>query len=231
MTKERAPKEYTSRQTLEGTTGHSTKRANNTRQVAGYGRVPERRDLMREQLAHQAAKLMAEDGITDHAHAKRKAARQLGASDTHHLPSNEEIDLALHKFRNLFQSESHPGALLQLRQKALANMRMLAEFHPYLTGSVLSGTAGEQSDINLMLFSDDAKAVLLFLLKHNIDFEDGEWRVRLGGHDETVPSYTLTGESGTQTHIIVLPENARHSGSRHPDTHADIAAMEILLAA
>ena len=35
-----------------------------------------RRDLMREQLAHQAAKLMAEDGITDHAHAKRKAARQ-----------------------------------------------------------------------------------------------------------------------------------------------------------
>ncbi|MFZ2542230.1 MAG: hypothetical protein WAW75_10745 [Gallionella sp.] len=190
-----------------------------------------RRDLMREQLAHQAAKLMAEGGTTDHAHAKRKAAKQLGASDTHHLPSNEEIDIALHSFRGLFQSNSHPSILRKLREEALINMRMLAEFHPYLTGSVLSGTAGEQSDINLMLFNDDEKAVLLFLLKHNIEFEGGEWKVQVGGHQETVPSYTLTGESGTQLHTIVLPESARFSGSRKPATHADISAVEALLTA
>ncbi len=189
-----------------------------------------RRDLMREQLAHQAAKLMAEDGITDHGYAKRKAAKQLGASDTQHLPSNQDVDEALHTYRKLYQRESHPEILRQLREDALDVMRLLAEFHPYLTGSVLSGTAGAQSDINLMLFSDDEKAVLLFLLKHNLDFEDGEWRVRFGGHEETVPSYTLTAESGVQTHIIVLPENARHSGSRHPETHADIASVEALLA-
>lgn len=189
-----------------------------------------KRDLMREQLAHQAAKLMAEDGITDHAYAKRKAAKQLGASDTQHLPSNQDVDEALHTYRKLYQRESHPGILRQLREDALDTMRLLAEFQPYLTGSVLSGTAGRHSDINLMLFSDDAKAVLLFLLKHNIEFEDGEWRVRVGGHDESVPSYTLTAESGVQTHIVVLPENARHSGSRHPETHADIAAVEALLA-
>ena len=189
-----------------------------------------KRDLMREQLAHQAAKLMAEGGITDHAFAKRKAARQLGAADTQHLPSNQEVDEALHSYRALYQHDSHPGILRQLREEALAAMRLLAEFRPYLTGSVLSGTAGAQSDINLMLFSDDAKAVLLFLLKHKIEFEDGEWKVRVGGHEESVPSYTLTGESGVQTHIIVLPENAHHSGSRHPETHADITALEALLA-
>lgn len=188
-----------------------------------------RRDLMREQLAHQAAKLMAEDGITDHAYAKRKAARQLGAADTHHLPSNDEIDMALRSFRMLFQSEQHPPILRELRVEALANMRFLADFHPYLTGSVLMGTAGAHSDINIMLFSDDAKAVLLFLLKHNVAFEDGEWLVRIGGHDESVPSYTLTNANEIQTHIIVLPENARHSGSRHPETHADIASVETLL--
>ncbi len=110
-------------------------------------------------------------------------------------------------------------------------MRLLAEFRPYLTGSVLAGTAGKHSDINLMLFSDDAKAVLLFLLKHNIEFQDGEWKVKIGGHTESVPSYTLTNESGAQTHIVVLPENARYSGSRHPETHADIMAVEALLAA
>lgn len=188
-----------------------------------------KRDLMREQLAHQAARLMAEGGITDHAFAKRKAARQLGASDTHHLPSNQEVDEALHSYRALYQRDSHPDILRLLREEALATMRLLAEFHPYLTGSVLNGTAGAQSDINLMLFSDDSKAVLLFLLKHNIPFEDGEWRVSIAGRDESVPSYTLTGASGIQTHLIVLPGNAQFSGSRHPETHADIAALEALL--
>ncbi|MDH4286078.1 MAG: nucleotidyltransferase domain-containing protein [Gallionella sp.] len=184
---------------------------------------------MREQLAHQAAKLMAEDGITDHAFAKRKAARQLGAADTQHLPSNQEVDEALHSYRALYQRDSHPAILRQLREEALSVMRLLEPFHPYLTGSVLSGSAGEHSDINVMLFSDDAKAVLLFLLKHQIEFADGEWKVQLAGREESVPSYTLTGESGVQTHLIVLPENARHSGSRHPETHADIAAVEALL--
>jgi hypothetical protein len=172
---------------------------------------------------------MAEDGITDHAFAKRKAARQLGAADTQHLPSNQEVDDALHSYRALYQQDSHPGVLRQLREEALQTMRLLAEFHPYLTGSVLSGTAGEHSDINLMLFSDDTKAVLLFLLKCKIDFEDGAWKVRVGGHEEAVPSYTLTGESGIQIHIIVLPENARYSGSRHPETHADIAALAYMI--
>ncbi len=190
-----------------------------------------KRDLMREQLAHLAAKLMAEDGITDYTFAKRKAARQLGAADTEHLPSNHEVEAALHSYRALYQRDRHPGILRQLREEALSTMHLLAEFHPYLTGSVLSGTAGEQSDINLMLYSDDEKAVLLFLLKHKIDFEDGAWRVQLGGHEETVPSYTLTGESGVQTHVVVLPENAQFSGSRHPETHADVGAVEALLAA
>lgn len=188
-----------------------------------------RRDLMREQLAHQAAKLMAEDGITDHAFAKRKAARQLGAADTQHLPSNQEVDDALSSYRALYQREFHPDILFKLREEALNTMRLLADFHPYLTGSVLNGTAGSQSDVNLFLFSDDAKAVLLFLLKHKIEFEDGAWKVRVNGREETVPSYTLINESGTQTHIVVLPENARHSGSRHPETHADIAAVQALL--
>ena len=183
---------------------------------------------MREQLAHQAAKLIAEAGITDFASAKHKAARQLGATDTRHLPSNREIENALHSYRALYQ-HGHPGILLQLRTQALSAMHLLAEFNPYLTGSVLSGTAGEHSDINLMLFSDDAKAVLLFLLKNKLEFDDGEWRVRLGGREETVPSYTLTGECGAQLHIVVLPENARYSGSRHPDTHADIAAVALMI--
>ncbi len=188
-----------------------------------------KRDLMREQLAHHAAKLIAEDGIADFASAKRKAARQLGASDTQHLPSNREVEEALHSYRALYQHESHPDILHQLRTEALVRMQQFSAFNPYLTGSVLSGTAGEHSDINLTLYSDDAKAVLLFLLRSKLAFEEGTWRIRLGGREESVPSYTLSSESGTLIHIIVLPESARHSGSRHPDTHAGIAAISKLI--
>lgn len=188
------------------------------------------RDLMREQLAHHAARLMAENGITDHAFAKRKAAKQLGAPDTQHLPSNQEIDQALRSFRALFQHEHHPAILSQLREQALAAMRLLEPFHPYLTGSVLGGSAGEQSDINLTVYSDDVKAVMMFLLKHKVEFESGEWRTHLMGRLQTLPSFTLLSETAVPVHIAVLPENARHSGSRKPESHADIAAIVKLLA-
>ena len=181
---------------------------------------------MREQLAHQAARLMAEGGITDYAFAKRKAARQMGAADTQHLPSNEEVEAALRSFRMLYQSASHPGVLRQLREEALMAMRMLEPFCPYLTGSVLTGMAGEQSDINLRVYSDDEKSVMMFLLKHNLPFEGGEWHVHLTGREQTVPCFTLQSESGVPIHVTVLPENARYGGSRKPDTYADIAAVE-----
>lgn len=189
------------------------------------------RDLMREQLAHQAARLMAENGITDHAYAKRKAAKQLGAPDTQHLPSNQEVDQALRSFRALFQHEHHPVILSQLRAQALSAMKLLEPFHPYLTGSVLDGSAGEQSDINLTVYSDDVKAVMMFLLKHKVEFESGEWRTQLMGRLQTLPSFTLLSETNVPVHIAVLPDNARHSGSRKPESHADIGAVEKLLTA
>lgn len=188
-----------------------------------------RRDLMREQLAHHAARLMAEGGITDYAFAKRKAARQMGAADTHHLPSNQQVEEALRSFRSLYQSDSHPGILRQLRAQALDVMRLLEPFHPYLTGSVLNGTAGEQSDINLVVYSDDEKSVMMFLLKRNLPFESGEWRAHLAGRQQTVPSFTLQTGDGVPVHIAVLPDNARHGGDRKAETRADAAAVEALL--
>ena len=108
-------------------------------------------------------------------------------------------------------------------------LQLLEPFQPYLTGSVLDGTAGEQSDINLSIYSDDQKAVIMFLLKHNLPYESGEWRVTLMGKQQAVPSFTLETELGAPVHIVVLPENARHSGSRKPRAFADEAALKKLL--
>ena len=62
---------------------------------------------MRARIAAAAARLMAEDGIDDFALAKRKAARQLGATDAQALPANDEIEAELHAYRSLYEPEEH----------------------------------------------------------------------------------------------------------------------------
>ena len=54
-----------------------------------------RSNLLRREIAALAARMMAEDGIQDYGFAKRKAARQLRASETESLPTNSEIEIEL----------------------------------------------------------------------------------------------------------------------------------------
>src|SRR5437870_13832170 len=125
---------------------------------------------MRARIAAAAARMMAEDGLDDFALAKRKAARQLGAEDTRWLPKNEEIEVELRAYQSLYQGEEQRERIHYLRERALEAMRLLERFRPYLAGAVLRGTAGRYSDIDLQLFTDDGKAVELFLLSRNIEY-------------------------------------------------------------
>ena len=122
-------------------------------------------------IAAAAARLMAEDGITDYQQAKKKALRQLGLPEHTALPDNSEIDDELRAYRALYQAVEHPAILAAMRRSALQLMEFLAAFRPYLTGSVLDGTAGEYSQIDLLLFADSAKEVEIFLLNHGIDVQ------------------------------------------------------------
>ena len=150
-----------------------------------------RRNQLRERVAQLAAQLMAEHGIQDFSLAKRKAARQMGVEDGHNLPGNQEIELALKSYQALYLSESHPVRLRMLREIALDTMRMLADYHPYLTGSVLNGTAGPHSDINLQLFTDNEKEFELYLMQRNIPFKQGQRQVHRHGVLKNIPSFTL----------------------------------------
>jgi hypothetical protein len=84
---------------------------------------------MRARIAAAAARIMAEDGIDDFALAKRKAARQLGAADTHALPRNDEIESELRAYRELYQAGEHPELIEELRRVALEVMQALERFH------------------------------------------------------------------------------------------------------
>lgn len=157
--------------------------------------TPPQRRQMRELIAQSAARMIAEDGVQDYAAAKRKAARQIGLPDTHSLPSNSEVELALRAYQELYQKDEQSVRLQCLRQEALAVMHLLERFNPHLTGSVLNGTATRHSDINLQLFTDNIKEVELFLLNRGMPYETGEKRFRLNDAFFTVPTFTLQGET------------------------------------
>jgi hypothetical protein len=161
------------------------------------------RNDRRSRIAYLAARLMAEDGIEDYALAKRKAARQSGISETRELPTNEEVEEALRAYRQIYHHEEHRNRLRVLRETAVRAMRELARFNPHLTGSVLSGNAGKYADVNLQLFTDNEKAVELYLIDRRIPYKSAQSRLYSGEEMRTVPVYTVS-EQGTDIELTVL---------------------------
>lgn len=161
------------------------------------------RNDRRSRIAHLAARLMAEDGIEDFATAKRKAARQAGMPDTRELPTNEEVDAALKTYQLIYHREEHRDRLRELRERAVRAMRELAQFNPHLTGSVLNGNAGKYADINLQLFTDNEKAVELYLIERGISYKAAQGRLYAGEEMRTVPVYQVT-DDGTVIELTVL---------------------------
>ena len=165
------------------------------------------RNDMRSRIAHLAARLMAEEGVEDYARAKRKAARQIGMADPGQLPSNEEIDQALRIHQSLYQQPEHGARLRELRRRALDAMREFARFNPYLTGSVLNGNAGRYADIDLQLFTDNPKAVELFLLDRQIRYRTAQSKLYCGDSLFSAPLYVIS-DGAVDIQITVLPGQA-----------------------
>ncbi len=160
---------------------------------------------LRQLIAQQAARMMAEEGISDFAYAKKKAGRQFNAIDNLALPSNAEIEDELKLYNQLFLSEAQPENLLVLRKNALFTMQLLERFKPHLTGAVLDGTAGLGSETHIHLFADSLKDVEMFLLNQGIPFETNEKSYRVSnegkrdkkaGPRKKVPVFSLETEAG-----------------------------------
>lgn len=153
----------------------------------------------RASIAAAAARLMAEDGITDYYHAKKKAARQLGLTEHVGFPDNAEVEAELRAYRTLYQGEEHEELIAALRQEALEVLELLGQFNPYLTGSVLDGTAGEHSSIDILLYADSAKEVEIFLLNRGIEVHHADPR------NERVEAVLVIETELAEVNLVVLP--------------------------
>jgi hypothetical protein len=194
-----------------------------------------RRDAnLRRHIAYLAARLMAEDGGLDFGAAKWKAARQAGLSDANLLPDNQEIELALREYQGLYLRDEQPAQLRRLREVAVKVMREFADFRPALVGSVLSGTAGQNSDVNLQLFTDDPKMLTLFLLNRRWRYEESTRRVRRGDQLVDVPQIHLDIEDTPVTLTVLDRDDERLGVRARVDTEpqrARLPDVEALLAA
>jgi hypothetical protein len=146
-----------------------------------HPRQAARAQELRQRIAQEAARLMAQSGSRNFLQAKRKAAEQLGVSDARHLPSNQEVEEALGAYQRLFRGEQQAGELLRLRRTAAEAMRFLADYAPRLVGPVLEGTADAFSEVNLHLFAESVEEVGHFLRERGVPAALGDRRLRVAG--------------------------------------------------
>lgn len=202
----------------------------------------ENQDHIRQLIAQQAARMMAEDGINDFAYAKKKAGKQLGISENSVLPTNAEIEEEIRLYHQIYNADEQLIELAHLRKAALATMQLFARFNPHLTGSVLDGSAGKFAQTDIHLFADSAKEVEMFLLNQQIPFESSEKSYRVSDKPskdkkekvrKTVPVFTLETEPGLQKLSVFDVDDMRAAVKRTADGEnagrLDLAGVEALL--
>ena len=190
---------------------------------------------MRQLVTQEAARIMAEEGISDYLVAKRKAAERLGAPDTRNLPTNREIQDALIDHQRLFGGAGRRVLLRRLRQVAVEAMEFLRRFEPRLVGSVLHGTATEYSDVNLHVFAETPEEVALFLMDQGIPYEVAERRFRFGREEPVaIPAYRfVAGDVAVELAVVSvkgLREAPRSRIDGQPMARAALGAVREQLA-
>jgi hypothetical protein len=195
-----------------------------------------RSGALRQTLAQEAARAMAEEGIRDFRLAKRKASERLGVDPSgQSMPTNREVEDALATHQRLFGGAAHEESLQRCRLAAVEAMRMFDDYEPRLVGPVLRGTVGPGGVVNLHLFSDTPEQVAVFLMGAGIPYEEATRRVRMpDGRTGEYPVFRfVAGEVGIEATVFpavgirqapVSPVDGR------PMPRANLREVESLLA-
>ena len=165
---------------------------------------PRSETKLRYLIAHETAKIMAEEGIKDYRLAKSKAANRLGQSLQTCLPSNSEVEAALLEYQRLFKANSHPSELHQVRKKTIQVLSLLKEFNPHLVGPVLTGLYTPHLEVYLHLYAATVEDVMFFLMDQGITFKNRERRYRFQNNTYEYHPVLLCNIDDTEFDITVF---------------------------
>ena len=135
-------------------------------------------DRRRQEVAFEAARILATEGQRNYRTAKEKAASRLGVPINRGLPSNTEVEAELKRYQALYGGDDHRSTVHNLRAAAVDAMRFFHRFRPKLVGPVLEGTADEHSRVSLHLFCETPDEVVAFLMEQRLPFEQETRRIR-----------------------------------------------------
>jgi len=156
---------------------------------------------LRKRAAREAAVLLYTSQEKEYKQAKKRAAKTLGVRV---LPSNLEVVEELDKIAEEKEGSSRRERLFQMRKEALQIMDALKDFNPRLVGSVWRGTAHQNSDIDILTFTQNPKSVLGQLQKNKYRITSSEWRsVTKRGKKESSFHIYLVLPSGDEAEVVV----------------------------
>jgi len=144
------------------------------------------KNRIRQRIAQECGRIIAEEGLTDYMAAKQKAVQRLRLQWNGPLPRNEEIDDALAEYHRLYRPAVQTLHIKRLRAVAVDLMQFLHDFSPRLVGTVLNGNAGPFCPITLHLFAQAPEDVLITLMNGQIPF--------------TEQSHEIVSRNGSATH-------------------------------
>jgi predicted nucleotidyltransferase len=178
-----------------------------------------RTKFLRNRVAQEAALLLYTSQEKEWKQAKKRAAETLGARV---LPSNREVAEKLDRIAEEREGAQRKELLLRMRREAKQIMEALKEFNPRLVGSVWRGTARQNSDIDILTFSQDHLQVLKQLQKHNFAAESSEWRsVTKDGRKEASFHLHIFLSSGDEVEVVVRSLNYLGKSERC-ETYGDV---------
>lgn len=159
------------------------------------------KNQIRERIAQECARIIAEEGMTDYMTAKQKAVQRLRLQWNGPLPRNEEIDDALAEYNRLYRPAIQALHIQRLRAVAVDLMQFLHGFSPRLVGAVLNGNAGPFCPITLHLFAPAPEDVLITLMDGQIPFTEQSHEIV--SHNGSVTHYPAVHFIFTDTNIIL----------------------------
>ncbi|MGB9675870.1 MAG: nucleotidyltransferase domain-containing protein [Candidatus Bathyarchaeales archaeon] len=158
------------------------------------------RTEQRRKVAKEAASLIYFGIEKEYKQAKVKAADALGVK---FLPTNIEVAVELDKIADEYEGKARRERLIKMRREALEVMKLLAEYHPIVVGSVWRGTIHHQSDVDVIVFNDKPEEVLKTLEKSGLKIVHAQ-KVTAMEKEEKRDSLHIFLESPTKEEIEVI---------------------------
>lgn len=158
------------------------------------------------QIAHIAAKILADEGINDYLLAKQRAVQRLHLPENSALPKNAVVHQCLASHLEIFDKNGLAKRQVKFRRLAIQIMEMLEAFQPLVVGSIVDGVITKTSRLQIHVFAPTAEDVAVVLIDQNIPYELTEQKICFSPKKtETKPAYNFL-MGNTPANICVFAE-------------------------